>query len=602
MFFIERLDVITASGEISRVHFVNGLNIICGESNTGKTMIMNCIDYLCGGKEDNFDPNIKIAEISLYLLVDEKRVSMTREIGSNEIYVTSDCDYINSGMYKVSHNSEHSINDVWLRILGISEPVEIIRTLDGKTQRLTLRTFLHTLLIDETRIKGPASILAAGHGKNTKADTPILTSLLYLATENNYLPEEEIIDPKIKKVKMTTVKTFVDRSIESFKNISADELKGISSEKPADIQKKIDQTINEIGAVEGELEKAVAESQKLADRIQEIEDNITENKILFSRNKSLKSQYESDIRRLTFIVDGDINYKSIPTLEYCPFCNGKITNIQNESCLSAANEEVNKIENQLKDLNSVQEAIIKEINVFKDEKTDLIEKRKEIDNQVRLKLKPQINQLRKILADYTLSLNTNKAKEMIESLSDVLVSEMNATFVEMPADFKFNAKAKFGEVFTEEINTALNEIIRQINQAEFSKVYFDIDECDVVISGHKKKTQGEGYRAFYNTIMAVAFQNVLKKFNKHVPGFLILDSPILSLKESSDNDAERMSENMKYMLFKYFVEHSADRQTIIIENTIPNMDYENVNIIHFTADEKIGRYGFINNYRNNTAF
>lgn len=34
-------------------------------------------------------------------------------------------------------------------------------------------------------------------------------------------------------------------------------------------------------------------------------------------------------------------------------------------------------------------------------------------------------------------------------------------------------------------------------------------------------------------------------------------------------------------------------QTIILENEIPNIDYKNVKLIHFTKEKDNGRYGFL---------
>ena len=70
---------------------------------------------------------------------------------------------------------------------------------------------------------------------------------------------------------------------------------------------------------------------------------------------------------------------------------------------------------------------------------------------------------------------------------------------------------------------------------------------------------------------------------------LIVDSPILSLKERG---SEKITDTMKYSLFKYLLDNQETRQTIIIENDIPDMDYSNANLIYFTKVGE-GRYGFL---------
>jgi ribonuclease HII len=77
---------------------------------------------------------------------------------------------------------------------------------------------------------------------------------------------------------------------------------------------------------------------------------------------------------------------------------------------------------------------------------------------------------------------------------------------------------------------------------------------------------------------------------KHPPNFLVLDSPILSLKEK---ESKMPSETMRNYLFENIVNNQRGIQTIIVENEIPNIDYKSTNIIHFTKEKNKGRYGFL---------
>lgn len=46
-------------------------------------------------------------------------------------------------------------------------------------------------------------------------------------------------------------------------------------------------------------------------------------------------------------------------------------------------------------------------------------------------------------------------------------------------------------------------------------------------------------------------------------------------------------------LFENIASTSEGIQTIVIENEIPEIDYSNVNLIHFTKNANTGRYGFL---------
>jgi len=597
MFYIKRITLVTGNGVQSHVDFDAGLNIIYGESNTGKSLVVDCIDYMFGASEHRFEPKLDLKEIRLLLAVDSHTLAMVRKIDSNDFEVTSTVPGIDSDTYKTG-NAKKNIGSVWLRLMGIEDEVKIIQTLTGKTQKLTLRTFYHVLLIDEQRVQAVNSVLSSGVGFNKKVSTAVLSSLIYFATGNNYIPNKAGKDSNTRKERKDAVKKFVDRSMSKLAEKKISELQNLSTESPIEIQQKVNRVINEIGAVEGALEEAMNQSRTLADKIIEIDNQIAECRVLRNRNTSLLTQYDSDIRRLTFIVEGDIHSESIIQLEYCPFCNGELPKGREESCMAAAVSEVEKIEAQIRDLLSVQESIAAEMKELSNARAALLEQRTQIEIRIRAELRPQISQLRTHLADYTLALNQYKAKELIESFSDVLVSELRVTEEEESVTVNINVPQKFNDIFEDKLNTILKKLLENCNYQNFTGARFDSDDYDVVVNGHLKKSQGKGFRAFLNTVLAIAVQNCLQEYSKYQPYLLVVDSPILSLKEKEDHiGEEHTSETMKTGLFKYLLSHQGTRQTIIIENEIPNLDYSSAHLEEFTKDEQRGRYGLITGYR-----
>ena len=88
----------------------------------------------------------------------------------------------------------------------------------------------------------------------------------------------------------------------------------------------------------------------------------------------------------------------------------------------------------------------------------------------------------------------------------------------------------------------------------------------------------------------------LEEKAKYPPMLLVLDSPILSLKEKVDVPA---TESMKTALFTYMIEHCGNCQLILAENEIPDgVDYSKAHMTEFTMDSQRGRYGFLLDVRN----
>lgn len=118
----------------------------------------------------------------------------------------------------------------------------------------------------------------------------------------------------------------------------------------------------------------------------------------------------------------------------------------------------------------------------------------------------------------------------------------------------------------------------------------DFEAFDFVIDGKHKRTQGQGYRAYLNGLAVYALYNCLQNEGVYPMPFLVMDSPIQSLVENNNIADE---ESMKLGLFKCLKETTADKQVIVIENTLPTkLDYSSVNLVYFTKDEETGRYGF----------
>ena len=597
MYFIKKIILISNKGVSSEVKLQMGLNIICGESNTGKSLVFDCIDFMTGAQKHRFDEKLDIKEISMIISKNDKDITLTRELNSNEIKVNSGISEINSGIYSTKNRKNH-IKELWLKLMDIDNIVNIVSNLQGKTQELSYRTFNHNFQIDEVRVLEQASILASKNSFGDNVATSVISSLLYLATDKNYLPEKNIKDKKIRNARKEAVTSFVNRSFKKIESQKISDFSEYSDKTPADLERSIDQLINDIGLTEGVLDEMNHQINEVSKKIFKVGDKINECKVLYSRNKNLASQYASDLRRLTFIAEGDIHSKDLPELDRCPFCNGELVKNQSQSCVEAAIVEVEKIKMQINDLKSFQESLKTEGKDLEDERDKLIKERHNLENSIRRELKPKISELRKQLQKYTIALEQYKAKEMINKFNDILLTELKVTEEEESGEFKIDIAQKFRDIFLGKLEKELDYLLKECKYHNYSNCKFNVPGYDITINGQEKRSQGKGYRAFLNTLVAIAVQNCLYDFDLHIPTVFVVDSPILSLKEKEDETKdEYVSNSMKVGLFTYLVNHQTDRQFIIIENNIPNIDYGNSNLIKFTKDENNGRYGLLTNFK-----
>jgi hypothetical protein len=219
----------------------------------------------------------------------------------------------------------------------------------------------------------------------------------------------------------------------------------------------------------------------------------------------------------------------------------------------------------------------------------------QIDRLITERLRPQEFKLEETLKNYRavsqlqaeIDLIGNLTFECEEELFDYEHSE------EPTADYRVKEHYKNDEKFKHEINEYIQEAFEKCKYENLSSSYFSVDKFEVFINGKEKATShGQGHRAFINTVLALAFRKYLRDNAVYNTGLFLVDSPLQSLKQGVEDFAD---DSMRAGLFRYLLENQDLGQVIVIENDIPELDYENYGVapIEFTGGKKTGRYGFL---------
>ena len=143
----------------------------------------------------------------------------------------------------------------------------------------------------------------------------------------------------------------------------------------------------------------------------------------------------------------------------------------------------------------------------------------------------------------------------------------------------------------------LTSVLKNCKFDNLKSVDFSASNLELTVNNTPKHLFGKGYKSFVNSCLAITIREYLEKFGMHNPGLLIIDSPITTFDSGVDDNTP---ESMKHSLMMHLVKTQEIGQTIILENKIPDIDYEyyGVNTIEFTKGKKNGRYGFLNDVRN----
>lgn len=355
--------------------------------------------------------------------------------------------------------------------------------------------------------------------------------------------------------------------------------------------------MSEIDSAEGEISVAVIESRELARQITVLDKKISEGIMMMERYRVLQKQYEADISRLTFIVEGEINHTVLPKISRCPFCNGELAKEEEESCVEAAKVEVERIVPQINDLDDAMSDLQEELDCLKSDREELEVKRQEKEDFINSELNPMVDELRRTLDEYTHKLQMFQEHKTYSSVIEDMGIRLRNLEDTVNQKEHYDIKADYDEqTFIDDFGELVFNILKECEFDGLQSAIFSFSEFDIKVNDKSKFRYGQGYRAFINTVVLLAIHEYLHQNGTYSIGMLVVDSPTLTLKEHPVEDAA--SDGMKKGLFKYMAKHQRqDQQIIIIENDIPDIDYEKygVRTIKFTGKKGEGRYGLLDN-------
>lgn len=588
-FYIEKI-IVTGSGKTdSIIELSNGVNIIYGPSNTGKTYIVKCIDYMFGSEREPIDISTGYQYIKIIVRTQCGTITMSRKIGENKIEVSSNDNNVPSGKYatKASRtNYDKTINSVWLSLIGINDLHLVISNENYKKQILSWRTFSHMFMLTETKIISEYSAILSGRDTS---NTAVIASLIFLLSGQDFAETETKDTKEIKEAKKNAVKAYINKELFRLSERNQELLAQLKENPNIDIAVEIEKIMAEISTNEKRINSFIEENQKILAQLYEKNENLSECNVLLNRYDELTTQYDADLKRLNFIADGEANLNASFST-HCPFCDGEVVVKKNQNYIDAAKSDYKKIKLQAKDLESASKELRSEKLSLEQEIGTLMAKKKSIEELIEKELKPQVFNLKEKLSAYKDAIECQKEIDILKKLSEQKTADMIENDTDEESELKFKVKEHLDYSFINELSNGIKSFLENCNYDNLLSVIFDKADMDIVINGKKKSSNGKGYNAYFNSVVAIVLSRYMESKAKYSPDFLVLDSPILSLKEK---ETKKPSETMRNTLFENIVDNQKGIQTIVIENEIPEINYKDANIIHFTKEKNNGRYGFL---------
>lgn len=595
-FYITKVTAKGSGKQDSSVDLRPGLNIIQGRSNTGKTCIIKCIDFCFGSKTKPFDDSFGYDTIELSIHTGKGNITISRVLGKNQVEVTTDVPGFDSGTYDLKPSKKKEplpiLSDLLLSSIGIEGEHHIVSNKDFNKRRLTWRTFLHILLFHVSEIAKETSVIEPEQGTEK---TPFLSSLLFLLSGRDFAESDAKTKKEIRVARKRAVEEYVNKKIQSAADKKKDLQKNLDAFNGVDVEQAMQDVIDSLQNTEAQISEAVDQSRELLSQILRLQSRAAECDLLQTRYASLKTQYVSDIKRLSFIVNGEVEIGHVPQNQICPFCDGKLPARSKKTYIESAQAELDRIMLQMNGLEETENDLNQEKQEIDENLESLQAKRDSIETMIEKELQPQADALRQSLNGYRAYIQIKQELQVIDDFASSWETDLRELPSEEESHIEYHPKEYFDDTFQERIDTMLKEALTECAYENLTTARFNMKDFDIEVNGHKKAdVNGQGYCSFLNSVVAIVFRSYMEKYATYNPGFVILDTPLLGLDQGI---ADTAPESMRTALFNFFINHQNDGQIIILENIrhIPKLEYEKsgANVITFTKGLEPGRYGFL---------
>lgn len=605
-FTIRKLTVSGGGHQDSIIEFTDGLNLIIGPSNTGKSLIMDCIDYVFG-----FTPKVnrpsKIVDnsngythVELELKTDKGSVSLKREIGTTKVSVISHHPEIENGTYSSDRNAKKNINDIFLKLIGINDVHKVLSSQKGSTQSLTWRSILHLFFMKQNDIDRESSALLS---PNAMGFTSSAAALLYLLTGKDANDFQKPEDPAISVAKRNAIIMYIRDKRDQLSQKREELEKLLSEHDISDAQSMIDKISSEIQTLQAELNNATQKSKKIMLEIYQQNSKLSECNTVLYNFHSLSKQYQSDVKRLGFIVDGQIASSGHRLVSHCPFCDTELKADPGEDYVTAAATELTKLGKHISELSDAQASAERKKKSIEERIAILEEEKNVLDSYITNELQPKISTFK---SELDKNLQIIRWQDELERIHQEEVQYSADLFEketeEDPKEVKYNILTSYEYDLVNGFEKELISALKSSNFGGASSARLNMKSFDIEIDGHSKPTcMGGGYSAVLNALTVYAMTNYIYQKNGYAPGFLALDSALSQLSEAEHIKTE---DSIKYGFMQFLISNALKRQVIVIEHKdkipfAPKTDEaKGIRVTEFTMNKHSGRYGFLNDVFN----
>ncbi|WP_405160870.1 hypothetical protein OG203_31465 [Nocardia sp. NBC_01499] len=611
---LTHLTFLGADREPAIVRFGPAVTVIRGPSDTGKSFVVDAIDFMLGAKRLKEIPEREgYTSILLGLILpDGSPVTLSRSVngGNFGLYRERLHNHPNEQLppppetlsQQHNANSDGNLSMYLLKEIGL-DGRWIRKNLHNATDSLSFRNIAHLCVVDETQMQSEVPPALTGNYVTRTKEVSVLKLLLQDEDDSGLLEVPSSKDKKISTAKVD----IIDRLVGDLETQLADVPEpSLLREQAARLASSIDGLSSSVGNLvdeRGRVMQAIRKAQTLVGDARTEQGDL---RALRGRFRLLQSQYASDIERLVMVREAGnlLNYFRRGT---CPFCGAEPENQHlNTECDGDTTAFGEAIESQLRRTQGLAQDLAATINEVTQRsstlQTELTSTLSELDTH-----RQRLTELDTAVADHNRDLrelfDTRSNVERNLGLYDQIATleKMKQVVADEAAAATSASGTGIGLRAQREFSAALATRLAAWRFPEPESVRYDTSEQDIVADDQLRSAHGKGVRAILHAAFTLALAQYCLDRDLPHPGFVILDSPLVTYRPPdggntpTDNPSGTEDEIPADIAGAFYedIQRHFTGQVIVFENTDPpnELDNQTVDVV-FTKNASAGRYGF----------
>ena len=612
MIRLTHLTLVGTNVEPASVGFGPALSVIHGPSDTGKSFIVDAIDFALGSKTLKVIKGIE--EYSHVLLgvrtlagddftlarpIKGGRVSLyTNDLRSTPVDPPTQ-------MLATQHNAatEDNLSRFLLGLTGF-DGLKIRKNARNETDSLSFRNLAHFAVVDETQMQSELEPVYTGISPTTRTKELSVLKLLLEGRDDSDLtattgtPQQN----RAKAAKAEVVEALIQNVDEK--------LRGVADESELrDQASRIDSRTASLNNALDDASQARAAALQLVasseDDVKALRAEFFNTRALAARLSLLDAQYASDLSRLEMISEAGSLLGFFSTA-VCPFCGGALADSSSHAIMhsesvpftDAVNSEIEKTSRLHEDL----------LKTLSDLKTDQASIRQEHGRSLAV-LREREDALKSLEADQAPTLREIRELQDLrrEVEKSLALWEQLSTYRTLLADIQAETvaeKATQAESISlltiDEFSSQVSDVLLQWGYPDAEHARYERSENDIVADGQLRSGHGKGVRAVLHAAFTIALaQYCVSKGLPH-PGFVVLDSPLVTYKppklgdEDLSDEAALLPPDFTARFYASVEDLASNVQVIVMENVNPPASHgAGLEEIEFSKSRTSSvRYGF----------